>query len=70
MDGQNATRAASWLHFHHNHTPATRVDPAHRNEWAPGPAAPPAGVSLAPELLTPLQAEYARIERKRAGLLD
>ena len=70
MDGLNGTRAASWLHFHRNHTPAVRLDVTRHNEGAPGPAAPPAGASITPEALTPLQAEYACRERKRAGLGD
>lgn len=70
MDGLNGTRAASWLHFHRDHTPAVRVDGARHSEWAPGLPAPAASASCTPDPMTPLQAEYARIERKRAGLRD
>ena len=70
MDGLNGAPASSWLRFQRNHMPAVRVDAARRNEGAPVAAAIPACASCILDSLTPVQAEYALIDYKRAGLRD
>lgn len=65
MNGQNFQKAAGWLAFHRNHTPAVQIDP--RPQGAP---AAPYVQTLQPSpatLLTPLQTALARMERARAG---